>query len=133
MKPEHVAWSFVEAINAKRVDRLSELMTEDHSFIDCDGKAYAGRERMREGWMEYFAMVPDFYIEVEETLAREHTVAMFGTATGTFHRDGSLEAENHWAVPAAWRVVVDGGRVAVWQLYVNPEPMQDILKKMELP
>ena len=38
--------------------------------------------------------------------------------------------ENHWVVPAAWRVVVEGDKVAVWQVYVNPERMVEILNRL---
>jgi uncharacterized protein (TIGR02246 family) len=129
MTAADVAHAFVEAINSGDADRLSDLMTDNHAFIDSDGSEHAGRERMREGWREYFAMVPDFQIEVEHTLVQGGTAALFGRARGTFVQDGTLKPENHWVVPAAWRVVVEGDRVAIWQLYVNPEPMMEILER----
>ena len=42
----------------------------------------------------------------------------------------SVIQENHWVVPAAWRVVVEGDKVAVWQVYVNPERMVEILNRL---
>ena len=131
MKPAETAHAFAEAINAADPDRLAELMTENHTFIDADGSEHAGREEMRRGWGEYYAMVPDFHIEVKETFSQGDTVGLFGVAEGTFVQDGVLKPENHWQVPAAWRVVVEGERVAVWQLYVNPEPMREILNRIE--
>jgi ketosteroid isomerase-like protein len=74
MKIEKIALSFVEAINSKNIDHLTDLMTDHHTFIDSDGREYSGRERMRHGWMDYFAMVPDFRIEVKETYFRNDTV-----------------------------------------------------------
>jgi hypothetical protein len=130
MTPEEVALAFVEAINSTRAENLAGLMTRDHVFIDSDGTEVRGRERMRQGWAEYFAMVPDYRIEVAEKFARDDTVVLLGTATGTFHENGVLNPENRWAVPAAWRVVVDGDKVAVWQLYVNVEPMLEIMKRL---
>ena len=131
MTPTEIAYSFVERINSGDPDQLSELMTEDHTFIDSDGSEHSGRDEMHQGWKKYFAMVPDFRIHVRDALYRDETVAMFGTAEGTFDQDGVLKPENHWAVPAAWRVVVKDGLVSVWQLYVNPEPMVAILNRIE--
>jgi len=129
-KSVEVAMAFVEAVNAGSVARLGELMTEDHVFIDSDGAEYRGKSRMVPGWSEYFAMVPDYQIGVRETFATGGTVMMTGEAEGTFVQDGALKPENHWKVPAAWRAVVKGDKVAVWQLYVNPEPMANIFKRI---
>ncbi len=127
---KEVALSFVDAINSHDVDRLSELMTEDHTFIDADGTRVCGRQRMKQGWVDYYTMVPDFDIHIDETYLGENIVVFLGTAEGTFSQAGALLPENHWAVPAAWRAVVVGSRVAVWQLYVNPEPMRKILDRI---
>jgi len=126
-----VARLFVEAINSGSPDRLSALMTEGHVFVDSDGSEHCGRQQMRDGWKSYFTMVPDFRIHVKDTFARDDTVVLLGVAEGTFDQHGILRPENHWVVPAAWRVVVEGELVAVWQLYVNPEPMVEIAKRIE--
>jgi len=84
-------------------------------------------------WQEYFAMVPDFRIEVLERYSNGDRVVLVGMAEGTFVQNGELKPENHWKVPAAWRVIVESGFVAVWQLYVNPEPMQEILRRLRAP
>ena len=75
-------------------------------------------------------MVPDYRIDVQEVFSRGDVVVLLGAAEGTFAGKGALDPRNHWSVPAAWKVVVDGDRVAVWQLYVNPEPMRVILDRM---
>jgi len=131
MTVRQVALAFVEAINSRDNARLSEWMTSGHVFVDSDGSEYAGRERMRAGWADYFAMVPDYRIEVHEVFDRADMVVMLGYAEGTFSQDGALKNENHWRVPAAWRAVVSGQEVALWQVYVNPEPMQRIMERME--
>ncbi len=131
MKSEEVAESFVEAINTGDLDKLTALMTENHVFIDADGKEYPGRDRMRDGWREYFSLVPDFHIEIVERYSMGGRVVFTGIAEGTFSKDGELDPANHWRVPAAWRAVTRDDRVAVWQLYVNPEPMREILDRMD--
>jgi len=68
---KEVAVSFVEAINSHDVDRLCGLMTENHTFIDADGTEVCGRQRMKQGWVDYYSMVPDFRIHVNETYLGE--------------------------------------------------------------
>lgn len=131
MTSKEVAESFVAAINAGDLERLTALMTEDHTFIDADGQEYPGRERMHDGWEEYFSMVPDYHIDIQETYTRGDRVILTGIAEGTFSKDGDLRSENHWKVPVALRAVIRDEQVAVWQLYVNPEPMRKILNRME--
>jgi uncharacterized protein (TIGR02246 family) len=131
MTPIEIAYAFVEAINSNDPDRLANLMAENHTFVDADGTEHRGRDEMRRGWKQYFSMVPDFQIHVKEAMSQDKTVALFGFAEGTFNQDGDLKPENHFVVPAAWRVVVENHKVAVWQLYVNPEPMIEILKRIE--
>lgn len=129
MEPLKVALTFVEAINSGRAGELAALMTADHVFVDSDGTEVSGRERMREGWESYFAMVPDFRIEVERTFAEGDTVVLLGRSSGTFAHEGRLDPANGWSAPAAWRAVVAGDRVARWQVYVNPQAMVEILDR----
>ena len=131
MTSEEVVESFVAAINAGDLNRLTELMTGDHTFIDSDGEHYRGKDRMHEGWRDYFELVSDFHIEIIEKYSRGNRVVLTGIAAGTFSRKGELLPENHWKVPAAWRAETRDDRVEVWQLYVNPEPMRKILDAMD--
>ena len=85
---------------------------------------------MGPGWRGYFGMVPDFHIEVTDRFHRENVVVMLGRASGTFVQKGELRPENHWSVPAAWRVVVESELVAVWQLYATQHPMYLILDRI---
>ncbi|MBU0741484.1 nuclear transport factor 2 family protein [bacterium] len=130
MKPLEVADAFVTAINSGEVGRLASLMTPDHTFVDADGSEHGGRDHMSSGWQGYFDMVPDFRIEVSDRFEHQDVVIMLGRARGTFVQDGELRPENHWSVPAAWRVVVESDKVAVWQLYANQHEMHEILKRI---
>ena len=125
-----VAETFVLAINTGDANRLARLMTAEHVFIDADGSEHAGRDRVQLGWREYFDLVPDFRIKVTDHFATKQTVVLLGQADGTFVQHGALKPENHWSVPAAWRVIVDAELVAVWQLYANQHSMHVILKRI---
>ena len=125
-----VAEAFVTVINSRDVDRLAYLMTADHVFIDADGAEHAGRDRMQQAWREYFDLIPDFRIKVTDHFVTNQTVVFLGQADGMFVHGGELKPENHWTVPAAWRVIIDTELVAVWQLYANQHSMHEILKRI---
>jgi uncharacterized protein (TIGR02246 family) len=129
MAPLATVLAFVDAINAADVDAISDLLAEDHVFIDSDGTKVRGREAMREAWIGYFRMMPDYRIAVQEALADRDTVVLTGSATGTYAPDGRPSPEGRWTVPAAWRAVVKGERVALWQVFVNPEPIRRVMRR----
>ncbi len=123
MSPIELVQTFVDRINAGDVEGIVALMTEDHKFTDSLGTEFRGPEKMRQGWTEYFRMVPDYRIEVREILSNGEVVVLLGIARGTYSRDGTLYPENGWETPAAWRALVRGDRVAEWQIYTENEPI----------
>jgi hypothetical protein len=54
---------------------------------------------------------------------------MFGSAQGTFTRDGQLNTENLWNTPAAWKAIVKNGKIALWQVFADNEPIRAIMRK----
>lgn len=124
MTPIEVVLQFVDAVNAKDLPRIASLMTDDHRFIDSLGAAVSDVEEMRRGWQVYLEMVPDYWIEVDETYSNGEVVVLLGTASGTYTTDGLLRAENAWSTPAAWRARVRGNHIAEWQVFADNEPMR---------
>jgi hypothetical protein len=94
-------------------------MTEDHTFVDSGGRIQSGRENVTAGWMEYFRMFPDYEIRVESMLADRGLVAVFGSASGTYNGKRGLVAENRIAMPAAWKALVENGKIKLWQVYAD--------------
>ncbi|HNW58944.1 MAG TPA: nuclear transport factor 2 family protein [bacterium] len=111
--------AFIDAINRGDVTRLSNLMTEDHIFVDSGGSRSPNSADLIRGWSEYFRMFPDYRIEIENIIQEENLVAVFGTATGTYDGNRGLVPENQIKMPAAWRAVVENGRVKLWQVYAD--------------
>lgn len=124
-----VVLQFEHAINSRDADAISALMTADGEFIDSLGNRIQGREKLRSAWAGYFKMVPDYSISHAEIFADGNTVAAFGSAQGTFSKDGKLSKENYWKTPAAWRAIVKGGNIALWQVYADNEPIRAIMRK----
>jgi len=153
-------------------------MTPDGEFIDSLGNRIQGREKLRSAWTGYFKMVPDYSISHSEIFAQGNTVAVFGSAQGTFfptastgqgeagvpgtrdvrvqgleagaraepadpgaearrrtdsfpaaRREATKSNENYWKTPASWRAAVKDGKIAVWQVYADNEPIRVIMRK----
>jgi len=58
--PESVVVQFNEGINARDLDVLASLMTEDHVFIDSVGGRVDGRQRCLDAWRGFFGAYPDY-------------------------------------------------------------------------
>jgi ketosteroid isomerase-like protein len=127
--PIQVVLRFEELINSGQPEAISAFMTPDGEFIDSLGNRIQGREKLRSAWIGYFKMVPDYSISHSEIFAQGNTVAVFGSAQGTFSKDGQLAKENYWKTPASWRAVVKDAKIAVWQVYADNEPIRAIMRK----
>jgi ketosteroid isomerase-like protein len=113
------------------VDKLAELMTEDHPFIDSLGQSVHGREKMRAAWRSYYAFCPDYWVSHEEVFQNENHVAVFGSAGGTIAAHGKLPPEKQWRIPAAWLALVEKGLVKEWRVYADNKPVYDIMAKSQ--
>ncbi|HXY49834.1 MAG TPA: nuclear transport factor 2 family protein [Terriglobales bacterium] len=122
-----VALAFVQQINCHDVKGLAALMTGDHCFVDDLGQVVRGRERMEKGWAGYFGWFPDYSVKVDDILSKGNVVGLFGTAHGTYSVNGELLPKNHWEIPAAWKAVVQGGRISEWRVYADNEPVWKIM------
>jgi limonene-1,2-epoxide hydrolase len=114
-----VVEAFIAAINRRSPSEISSLMTEDHTFIDSGGATQAGRENMTAGWEQYFRMFPDYKIQVESILGEQTLVAVFGSASGTYNGKRGLVPENRIEMPAAWKAIVENGKIKHWQVYTD--------------
>jgi len=114
-----VVKAFIAAINQRAPSEISRLMTEDHTFVDSAGSIQSGREKMTAGWEGYFRMFPDYKIRVENILQDKALVAAFGSASGTYNGKRGLVPENRIEMPAAWKALVENGKIKFWQVYAD--------------
>jgi len=110
---------FVDTINEGNDSRLSNLMSADHMFVDSRCTTDCGRDKMRKGWEKYFQMFPDYRIEIQNMLQDGNLVAAFGFASGTYNGKRGLVPENRIEMPAAWKAIVENGKVKFWQVYAD--------------
>jgi ketosteroid isomerase-like protein len=127
--PVQVVLKFEELINGRNADTIAAFMTADGEFVDSLGNRIQGTEKLRSAWAGYFKMVPDYSISHFEIFAHGNSVALFGSAQGTFAKDGRMDKQNYWKTPAAWRAVVKDGRISIWQVYADNEPIRAIMRK----
>lgn len=127
--PIDLVLRFEQAINARDPEAICSLMTPDGEFLDSLGNRIQGAAKLLSAWKGYFRMVPDYSITHSELFTDGNTVAVFGSARGTFSKEGQLRKDDHWHTPAAWRAVVKDDKIAVWQVYADNEPLRAIMRK----
>jgi ketosteroid isomerase-like protein len=124
-----VVLDFADAVNNGNVDKIYDLMTVDHEFIDSQENKTIGKDQMRQGWIGYFALFPDFKIEINDMIENGSLICMFGYTSGTYKNLVNEDNSNHWRTPAAWRVFVENDQIKRWQVYADNSVVMDIINK----
>ena len=124
-----IVLDFIDAINSANVDKIYDLMAIDHVFIDSQDNKTAGKENMRQGWTSYFALFPDYKIEINEILEMDDLICMLGYASGTFRNLINEDKSNYWRIPAAWRAIVKENQINLWQVYADNIVVMNIINK----
>jgi ketosteroid isomerase-like protein len=117
--------AFVERINARDVEGLGALMSDDHTFIDAHGNQISDKETMKGGWSGYFEWFPDYQIEIIDMYEDGDAFALFGFAGGAFK---GMQSES-WRLPAAWKASVKNGRVTLWQVFADTKIPFEIIQR----
>ena len=130
-EPLEVAMDFIKRINTGDARAICELMTADHIFQDALGKRFIGRDKMREGWRNYFQTVGDYQVHADEFFQTGERLAIFGSASGVYAGNGDVSAEKFWEVPAAWGVVIRDSLVAEWRVYADNQPLRKLMGELQ--
>jgi ketosteroid isomerase-like protein len=125
-----VVRDFIESINSANIDRIYNLMSNDHVFIDSQGNKMIGNENMKKAWSGYFGLFPDYKIEITDTLKNDSMIVLLGYASGTYNTNKkSSDNNNHWRIPASWKAIVIDGKIKHWQVYADNSVVIDIINK----
>ncbi|MDU1891412.1 MAG: nuclear transport factor 2 family protein [Dysgonomonas sp.] len=131
---QKILQDYVEAINTADTDRLYDLMAEDHIFIDAHDNKVMGRDDMKQSWIGYFKMFPDYKIEINNILEKDSLLCILGYAGGTYKNLKNADNTNYWRVPAAWTAIIEDNRVKQWQVYAdNIFPVEIINRNEDTP
>jgi ketosteroid isomerase-like protein len=120
---------YIKAINKQDLDKMRELMSEDHELVDATGASYIGREEILKAWPEYYEMFPDYLVEISNTIEQKELVAVFGYASATYKNIKDPENSNYWKVPAAWKAIVRNNQIIYWQVYCDYSPIYEIINR----
>ena len=126
---ESIVSQFIEAINQQDVNRIFELISEDHVFINSHGKSTSGKQNMKQAWKSYFDFFPDYTIEVTEVIESEGVVGVFGWASATYMNKRNKQDSNYWRLPCAWKGVVANKKLRVWQVFSDTKIPYEIIEK----
>jgi ketosteroid isomerase-like protein len=118
---------FVDRINARDVDGLAALMTDDHELIVFDEAPLRGRGANVNAWRGYFASFPEYVIWPHEAVSRGGVVAVLGHTTGSHL---GLPDEQERKLTLIWLAEVVDGRLRSWRLV---EDTPDRRRSLSLP
>jgi len=128
MKSKIVA-DFIDAINNSDIDMILNLMSEDHVFTDSQDNKLTGKEKLRQAWIGYFELFPDYKIEINELLEKDSLVCILGYASGTYLNIKNENNTNYWRIPAAWKAIIRNNQVLSWQVYADNIIVMEIMNK----
>ena len=77
-----VVISFIDAINRGDIDRLGELMTEDHHLDVFNEPPLRGKIANIDGWRGYVSAYPTYVIYPHQVAERDGDVACWATRPG---------------------------------------------------
>ena len=106
--PKLIALLFNECINNRDIQGLSNLMTEDHKFIDRQNEVTAPKEKMVEGWFEFFESFPEYQNYFPKLESKGDTVIIPGYAIW------EIGGEKDHAI---WVARVEDDRVSEWRIF----------------
>jgi ketosteroid isomerase-like protein len=129
MTDKEIVLSFVKAINDHDVEKINDLMAEDHVFIDGSGNIHMGKEGMKIGWQSYYQMFPDYIIEISELIEHKSIFGLFGFASGTYKNIKDNSNSNFWKTTAAWKAIVENKKIKHWQVFCDYSRLMEIINK----
>jgi ketosteroid isomerase-like protein len=106
--PKLVTMLFNEQINNQDLHTLTDMMTEDHTFIDSEGDVVKGKEEMSKAWAEFFTSYPDYRNIFTRIESRGNLVVIMGYSECSY-------TPLHG--PALWTALIRDGKVAEWRVY----------------
>ncbi|MFX0150601.1 MAG: YybH family protein, partial [Candidatus Hodarchaeota archaeon] len=106
------ALQFNEYINNQDIEGLTNLMTEDHTFIDRKGEIDKGKESMKKGWINFFNQFPDYKNFFTRVESRDNLVILLGYAKWT------TESKRDYTI---WTARIKTNLVAEWRIHYDTE------------
>lgn len=106
--PISIVQTFNNCINNQDIDGLSDLMTENHTFIDRDGTSHGPKSHMVEGWKDFFKMFPMYRNTFNKIEAIDNLVSVLGFA---------YWSEKEPYDPVIWTAIIENNLIIEWRIY----------------
>ena len=106
--PISIVLAFNHCINTRDINGLSDLMAENHTFIDRDGTSYGPKSYMVAGWEQFFDMFPSYKNTFSKIIAAGNRVCALGFAYWT---------EDEPYDPVIWTATIENDLIAEWRIY----------------
>ncbi len=116
--PKLTTLQFNEYINNQNIKGLTNLMTEDHIFIDSEGNF---NKDMINGWKRFFKDHPTYKNIFTRVESRENLVIIIGYAL--WSKDS--KEEDH----CIWTAIIENDLLVNWRLYKD---IEDNRKKLNI-
>ena len=117
--PKIVALQFHDCINNADIIGLSELMNDDHIFIDMANTRIEGKsDAISMAWIPFFRLFPDYRNVIEKVTVKNQTVIMHGFSVCSDERLNNLYA--------IWVAEIVYNKVSLWQIYPNSEENKNL-------
>jgi ketosteroid isomerase-like protein len=116
--------SFVDAVNRGDVDRLADLMHDEHRVQVLDEPPLDGKAANATAWNGYVTSFPHYVIHPHRIVAHGDDVVVLGHTTGSHL--GLPDAEES-RLTVIWRATVRDGLVLTWQIVEDtPEHRREL-------
>ncbi len=121
---KEVVRDFVAAINSHEIQRIADLCTPQHRFVDSLGAVVTGRGALRNAWAAYLDMFPNYTVTIDSMVESDDLVLLSGWAAGALRAGGAS-----WRIPAAWRAQVRDNLIDSWQVFADNKPVYELLRR----
>ncbi len=115
--------AFVEAVNARDLERLRALMADDIKLLDTAGDELSGKDHCFSFFIRLFEVAPDFSLRVETCSTSGDSVLMRGYSSSSVPR---------FSDRMQFRARVVKGVIHEWQSY-SARPARNIDHLMSAP
>ncbi len=98
---------FNKFINSQNIEGLSELMTDDHIFIDSENNIVRSKENCLKAWNKFFKLFPDYKNVFVSMMEKESIILIEGYSSCS---DAKLNGQ------AIWSVKIINDKIAEWRV-----------------
>lgn len=113
-----IALQFNDCINARDINGLAGLMSDDHAFIDSVGNTDQGKENCLKAWRGFFEQFPDYKNIFTSVTDKDSDVVIRGY---------SICSDKRLAGLAIWTAKVKDEKLVEWRVYDDTSDNRKLL------